>query len=65
MGAWVAQLVKRSTLAQVMTLQFRSSSPASGFVLTAQSLESVLDPVSLSLCPSAACTLGSLSSLQI
>ena len=39
-GAWVAQLVKRLTLAQVMISQFMSSSTASGSVLTAQSLES-------------------------
>ena len=53
-GAWVARLVKRSTLAQVMISQFVSSSLASGSVLTAQSLESALGPVSpsLSLCPS-------------
>ena len=37
-GAWVAQLVKRLTLAQVMISWFVSSSPASGSVLTAQSL---------------------------
>ena len=48
-GAWVAQSVKRPTLAQVMILWSVSSSPASGSVLTAQSLEPVLDSVSPSL----------------
>ena len=38
-GAWVAQLAERLTLAQVMILQFVGSSPASGSVLTSQSLE--------------------------
>ena len=33
-GAWVAQLVERPTSAQVMVLQFMSSSPTSGCVLT-------------------------------
>ena len=56
-GAWMAQLVKRPTLAQVMILWFVSSSPTSGSVLTAQSSEP--DAcfgfcVSLSLCPSPA-----------
>ena len=49
-GAWVAQLVKHPTLAKVMISQFMNSSPASGSVLTAQSLEpdsySVSPPVS-------------------
>ena len=48
--AWVAQSVERPTSAHVMTLQFVSSSPASGSVLTAQSLEPALDSVSPSLC---------------
>ena len=48
-GAWVAQLVKRPTSAQVMISQFVSSSPALGCVLTAQSLEPALDSVSPSL----------------
>ena len=49
-GAWVAQSVKRPTSAQVMMLWFVGSSPASGSVLTAQSLEPVSDSVvSLSL----------------
>ena len=50
-GAWVAQSVKRPTSAQVTISQFVSSSPASGSVLTAQSLEPASDSVSLSLCP--------------
>ena len=48
-GAWVAQSVKHLTLAQVMISQFVGSSPASGSVLTAQSLEPSLDSVSPSL----------------
>ena len=48
-GAWVAQSVKRLTSAQVMILRSVSSSPASGSVLTAQSLEPVSDSVSPSL----------------
>ena len=42
----MAQLVKRLTLAQVVILQLMSSSPASGSVLTAQSLEPASDSVS-------------------
>ena len=45
-GAWVAHLVKRQTSAQVMISRVMSSSPASGSVLTAQSLEPALDSVS-------------------
>ena len=48
-GPWVAQLVKRLTLAQVMISQFTSSSPVSSSVLIAQSLESASDSVSPSL----------------
>ena len=48
-GAWVAQSVKRPTSAQVMISRFVSSSPASGSVLMAQSLEPVSDSVSPSL----------------
>ena len=48
-GAWVAQSVKRPTSAQVRISQSVSSSPASGSVLTAQSLEPVSDSVSPSL----------------
>ena len=45
-GAWVAQLVKLPTSAQVMISQFVGSSPASGSVLTAWSLEPASDSVS-------------------
>ena len=45
-GAWVAQSVKRPTSAQVTISHSVSSSPASGSVLTAQSLEPVSDSVS-------------------
>ena len=38
-GAWVAQLVERPASAQVMISRFVSSSPVSGSVLTARSLE--------------------------
>ena len=51
-GAWVAQSVKWPTLAQVMISWSVSSSPASGSVLTAQSLGPVSDSVSPSLWPS-------------
>ena len=47
-GARVAQSVKRPTSAQVMILRSVSSSPASGSVLTTQSLE----PASASVSPS-------------
>ena len=39
LGAWVAQSVKHLTLAQVMISWLVSSSPTSGSVLTARSLE--------------------------
>ena len=45
-GAWVAQSVKPPTSAQVMISWPVSSSPASGSVLTAQSLEPASDSVS-------------------
>ena len=45
-GPWVAQLGKRPTSAQVMISWFVSSSPMSGSVLTAQSLEPASDFVS-------------------
>ena len=45
-GTWVAQLVEQLTSAQVMILRFVSSSPTSGSVLTAQSLEPASDSVS-------------------
>ena len=50
-GAWVAQSVERPTSAQVTISRFVGSSPApaSGSVLTAQSLEPVSDSVSPSL----------------
>ena len=48
-GAWVAQLVGRPTSAQVTIWRSVSSSPASGSVLTAQTLEPVSDSVSPSL----------------
>ena len=48
-GAWVAQSVKWPTSAQVMISWSVSSSPMSGSVLTAQSLEPVSDSVSPSL----------------
>ena len=51
-GAWVvAQSVRRPTLAQVMTSWFTNSSPVSGSMLTAQSLEREFC-VSISLSPS-------------
>ena len=53
-GTWEAQSVKRPTLAQVMISWSVSSSPASGSVLTAQSLEPASDSVSFFLCPSPA-----------
>ena len=59
-GAWVAQSVKRPTSAQVMISRFVSLSPASGSVLTAQSLEPASDSVSppLSAPPPLALTLS-------
>ena len=45
-GAWVAQSVKPLALAQVVVLKFVSSSPVSGSVLTARSLEPASDSVS-------------------
>ena len=48
-GASVAQSVKRPTSTQVMISRFVGSSPTSGSVLTAQSLEPVSDSVSPSL----------------
>ena len=45
----MAQSVERPTLAQVMISGFVSSSPTSGYVLTAQSLEPASDSVSPSL----------------
>ena len=56
----MAQSLKRLTSAQVVISQLVGSSPASGSVRTAQSLEPVSDsvPCSLSLCPSPAHTLS-------
>ena len=48
-GAWVAQLVKYLTSAQVMISWFMGSSPASGSVLSVRSLEPASDSVSPSL----------------
>ena len=50
---WVAQSVECSTSARVMILQLTGSSPASGSVLTAKSLEPASDsvPPSLSASP--------------
>ena len=44
-GAWVAQSVEHPTSAQVMISQLMGSSPASGYVLTAQGLEPASDSV--------------------
>ena len=63
MPGWLSWL-KRPTSAQVMISWFMSSSPASGSVLTAWSLEPASDSVSPSLYPSRAHTL-SLSFLKI
>ena len=48
-GAWVAQSGKCPTSAQVMSSRSVSSSPASGSVLMARSLEPASDSVSPSL----------------
>ena len=48
-GTWVAQSVEHPTSVQVMISHSVSSSPASGSVLTAQSLEPASDSVSPSL----------------
>ena len=48
-GAWVAQPVKCPTSAQVTISRFVSSSPASGSVPTARSLEPASDSMSPSL----------------
>ena len=49
-GIWVTQSIGSPTSAQVMISWLVSSSPASGSVVTAQSLEPALDSVSPSLC---------------
>ena len=76
-GAWVAQLVKHPTSAQVMISQLVGSSPALGSVLTARSLEPALIlclPLSLSLslslslplpCSRSVCVSLSLSKINI
>ena len=56
--------VKHLTSVQVKISQFMSSSPASGFVLTAQSPEPASDSVSLSFCPSPAHTVSLSLSLK-
>ena len=48
-GAWVVQLVERPTSARVTIPRFVGSSPASGSVLTAQSLKPASDSVCVSL----------------
>ena len=48
-GPWGAQSVERPTSAQITISRFVSSSPVSGSVLTAQSLEPASDSVSPSL----------------
>ena len=51
-GTWVAQSVKHPTSVQVMISQFMGWSPASGSMLTAQSLEPAHSvPPSLSVPP--------------
>ena len=51
-GTWVVQSVKRQTSAWAMISWFMSSSPVSGSVLVAQSLDPASDSVSPSLSPS-------------
>ena len=62
-GAWVAQLVKPLTSAQVMISQLDSLSPASGSVLTARSPEPASDSVSppLSAPPSLSLSLSKIN----
>ena len=57
-GAWVAQSVRRPTLAQVMISRSVSLSSASGSGLMAQSLEPVSDSVSLSLTLPRSCSVS-------
>ena len=63
--AWVAQLVKRPTSAQVMISQFMGSSPMLGSVLTAQSLEPASDSVSPYISPACAWYLSLSLSLSL
>ena len=60
-GAWVAQSVERPTSAQVMMSPSVGSSPASGSVLTAQSLEPASDASSLSVLPPLALSLSKMN----
>ena len=64
-GTCVAQLVKHSTLAQVVISWFMGLSPTLGSVLTAQSLEPALDSVSPSLSASPAHAPLSLSKINL
>ena len=57
-GRLGAQSVERPTSAQIMISRFVGSSPVSGSVLTARSLEPASDSVSPSLCPSPAHTVS-------
>ena len=58
-GAWLAQSVKPPTLAQVMISGSVSLRPASGSVLTAQSLEPPQIPcLFLSACPHHSCSVS-------
>ena len=58
-GTWVTQSVNRPTSARVMISRFVGSSPASGSVLTAWSLEPASDSVPpFSLCRSPTCALS-------
>ena len=65
-GVWVAQSVTRPTSPQVVISRFVSSSPASGSVRTAQSLEPASDSVSPSLLLPCLCSVSlSLSKINI
>ena len=57
-GAWVPQLVEHLTSVQVMISRFMVSSPASGSVLMALSLEPASDSVPPSLSASPLLTLS-------
>ena len=63
--AWVAQSVKHPTLAQVTISRSVSSSPASGSVLMAQSLEPASHSASPSLSAPPLITLGPSLSLSL
>ena len=64
-GAWMTQSVKHLISAQVMISRFVGSSPASGSVLTAGSLEPALDSVCLSLPLPCSCSLSHVLSLSL